>query len=691
MTSSSLFQDFTTSNKYTLSCLQDLISGKRIIDILFFPPADYKSVEILESTIDFTKSILEKTDVILEVSIVSHQPSFKITPKTPYKIFAETESGQEILLVFFAGNAGMWKSTFKENQKYSLLCKLQKMGKILSTSHPKILNNTPKIKQDGGGIFPRYPLSGALTQNFITNFVAKHLPLFENFQEDWHLDGKFLPLNQAIKLLHTPKTQEDVTKAKLRLAYDELFAKHLAYFIANFKLGEVQSDAINLNQHFLSEVLEVLPFELTEDQEIALKTLLTLQAKDTQNTALLQGDVGSGKTVIALLLALNVVKSGLQVAIMSPTFILASQTFASFSEICSKLNVEIIFFSGEDKGKRRHEKLQKIKTGEAKIIIGTHALFSADVEFAKLGYIVIDEQHRFGTNQRLQLTSKAQGVKTLLMTATPIPRTLSMALYGEIEVIYIKNKPKNRKEIVTKLFSQDKIPDIIEAVKRKMEANELIYWVVPLIEEGEEGKEVRGTSIEKRFSELKGCIDENLISVVHGKMKEKEIFAEMEKFQAGKTKIMLATTVIEVGVNVPSATLMVIESAENFGLSALHQLRGRVGRGDLQSYCFLISSSKSENIVNRLKIITNSNDGFFVAEKDMEIRGSGAIFSKMQSGFEGFKFADFNEHKEIFRIAKVDAKKFFESDPNLESEIGLKLRNLLKIYNYNILIDYFKI
>ncbi len=659
-----------------------------MIDLLLHAPFEYRSLAILSGE-DVKKP--EGVEVILEITILSHEPSFKISTKNPYKILAEMEDGTTLVLTFFAGNAGIWKNLFKEGMRLKIACKLQKFGSNYYTTHPKILPkiDEEKLESKNGVVSPRYPLTGNLTQIIVKNYIEKHLKFVKKFQKDWKEQGfmDLMSFEDAVCKLHSPTMIEDAEKARKRLAFDELLAKNLAFLVANFKAEREASPIIKLNQNFLSNVLKVLPFDLTEDQTSALDEILKLQIENKQNNALLQGDVGSGKTVVAILASINAVLEGFQVAVMSPTFILAKQTFDAFTQIAGQFGISIIFFSGEDKGKARKVKLTSIQEGKGQIIIGTHALFQNDVSFARLGYVIIDEQHRFGINQRLALSEKSIGVKTLLMTATPIPRTLQMALIGDIETIYIKNKPKNRKEIITKIFSEEKLSEIIEAVGRKIASGEQVYWVVPFIEEAEEeGIRRSGVSIEMRKQILGEKFGEKL-AIVHGKMKESEIEAEMLKFKAKETSIMLATTVIEVGVNVPNATLIVIESAEGFGLSTLHQLRGRVGRGDLQSYCFLIANSKSETVLTRLKTIATSNDGFFIAEKDMEMRGSGAIFSKMQSGFEGFKFVKPMEDAELFKSAKLKAKEIFKKNHNLEGDINY----LMKFYNYDIFINYFKV
>lgn len=692
-----LSERFRIDNKYISSIIQKLIDGDRIIDLLLFSPNFYQTLEIVQSkTLD--EILKTESEVAIEVTIFSHTPSFIITKGSPYKIIALAPSGEELTLMFFAGNAGLWKNTFKIGSKYLLSCKISKFGRSFTTVHPKIFKKTQVIA-DSKIVKPRYPLSGNLTQEIVSSIVSKYAHNIEAFEEDqdWHKNSvpskrNFISFKNALRDLHFPKSETHVRMAKERLAYDELLVRNLAFLIANAKFGSMPSHPFNTQRELIDKALKVLPFELTKDQLEALEAIFLLQKQSTQKNILLQGDVGSGKTVVALLAAVNAIEAGFQVAIMSPTFILARQTFEFFQSVLKPFDIPIIFLSGGDKGKKRKEKLQNIAKETPVIVIGTHALFSADVTFQKLGFVIIDEQHRFGIAQRLELTSKAPGVKTLLMTATPIPRTLSMALFGDIEVCYIKSKPKNRKDIITKVFPYSRLMEVIDAIKRKLKTGEQVYWVVPLIEEAEskdpKSNSKSGTSIEERYQFLKEIFGEDMISAVHGKMKDSEIELEMQKFQSGKAQIMLATTVIEVGVDVKAATVIIIESAENFGLSSLHQLRGRVGRGTLQSYCFLLYQLKTEHIMERLNIIASSNDGFFIAEKDMQIRGSGSIFSKHQSGFEEFKFFQLSEHSKIAIMAKEDAKEIFQT---LQTSKGSQnFKNLMSFFGYDRHLGYFK-
>jgi len=395
---------------------------------------------------------------------------------------------------------------------------------------------------------------------------------------------------------------------------------------------------------------------------------------------LLQGDVGSGKTIVAACAMMNVIESGAQAAIMAPTEILARQHAQSFEPWLKACGLHAVTITGRDKGKARKALEEEIQSGQAHIIIGTHALFQDSIEFANLGLAVIDEQHRFGVYERLKLSSKNKGVDVLVMTATPIPRTLTLTAYGDMEVSRLNEKPPGRKSIDTRLFPKDKVETIIEGLKRQLATGARIYWVCPLVEESEildlEAAEARYDVLHDIFGDQVG--------LVHGRMKPAEKDAVMTQFAAGEKTILVSTTVIEVGVNVPEATIMVIEQAERFGLAQLHQLRGRVGRGDQQSYCFLIYANGVGKIAQeRLKIMRDTEDGFVIAEKDLELRGGGEILGTRQAGLPSFKMADLEckEHAQLLAVARDDVKLILERDEGLnDPKRGEALRTLLYLF-----------
>jgi RecG-like helicase/very-short-patch-repair endonuclease len=439
------------------------------------------------------------------------------------------------------------------------------------------------------------------------------------------------------------------------------------------------------SDNLLLELTQALPFDLTNAQDKAVKEILDDMKSPHKMMRLLQGDVGSGKTIVALFACVNAVSAGYQACIMAPTEILASQHFETISHFCKDLGIEIEYLSGRHKGKNREAKLENISSGKAKIIIGTHALFQESVEFKNLGFAVIDEQHRFGVHQRMMLSEKGAKLDCLVMSATPIPRTLTLTLYGDMDISILDEKPANRKDIKTTVMNNTKLEGLIHSLEDKIKEGEKIYWVCPLVEESEKMDLAAATD---RFYELRKYFGD-IVGLVHGRMKAEEKKQAMEDFTSGKTKILVATTVIEVGVDVKDASIMIIEHSERFGLSQLHQLRGRVGRGEQQSNCVLVYAYPiSADGRKRLEIMRKTNDGFLIAEEDLSIRGGGEILGTKQSGIPEFKFADYSIHKELFDTARQDAKVIMQTDPALSSERGQSLRTLLYLFEQDLGIKY---
>ena len=416
-----------------------------------------------------------------------------------------------------------------------------------------------------------------------------------------------------------------------------------------------------------------MPFNLTEDQKKCLEEIYQDQSKDKKMLRLLQGDVGSGKTIVALLACLNAVEAGKKAVIMAPTAILAKQHFTKIQQICSGLGLQIELFIGETKQKARNDILTRLSLGMIDILVGTHTLFQKSINLPKnIGLFVIDEQHNFGVEQRIKLLEKCKDADTLMMSATPIPRTMIMTLYGDIQVSRISQKPSNRLPIDTKILSfEEKYEQLVQGIKRKVDADEKIYWVCPLVEESEK---LEYTDVQTRFKELSNIIGKDKIAILHGKMKQEDKDKAMLEFKNGNINLLVSTTVIEVGIDVPEATIIVIENAEKFGLAQLHQLRGRVGRGKKQSYCFLLYGNKISDIgKQRLEILKKYSDGFLIAEADLKIRGGGAILSAKQSGFNTMKFVNFVNDKDIINI--INSSHISQIDNN-------KITPILKCFNY---------
>jgi len=493
-----------------------------------------------------------------------------------------------------------------------------------------------------------------------------------------------------VQTLHHPNGENGLNPlhpARMRLAYDELLANQLALSMVRHHQRRRQGRAFKTGGPLHEKLLKALPFTLTNAQKRTLQEINTDMAAPMRMLRLLQGDVGSGKTVVAALAMLNAIESGTQAALMAPTEILARQHAESLRPWLEACGSHYVTLTGRDKGKGRDALLQQIKDGSAQIILGTHALFQEGVEFADLGMAVIDEQHRFGVHQRLMLSAKGKGVDVLVMTATPIPRTLTMTAYGDMDVSRLDEKPPGRKPIDTRLIPVEKAEEMVSGLSRQIETGARVYWVWPLVEESEI---LDLAAAEERFDILQARFGDK-VGLVHGRLKPQEKDAVMQKFTSGEISILVATTVIEVGVNVPEATIMIIEHAERFGLAQLHQLRGRVGRGGDKSYCFLLYTAPlSELGKERLSIMRETEDGFLLAEKDLELRGSGDVLGTKQSGLPSFRLADLSVHAGLLAIASDDARLLIEKDPDLETQRGQALRHLLYLFERDQAIQFLR-
>lgn len=446
--------------------------------------------------------------------------------------------------------------------------------------------------------------------------------------------------------------------------------------LLNLKKENTQDEGISFPETVkMSNVINELPFKLTKAQLRVLEEIDGDMEKSKPMNRLLQGDVGSGKTIVSIIAAYKAVKSGYQVAIMAPTAILASQHLEEFNKILNQYNIKCEILLGGTSKKKRKEILDKIKSGEIDILIGTHSLLVEDVEFNKLGLVVTDEQHRFGVRQRGTIVAKGNNPDVLVMTATPIPRTLALILYGDLDISIIDELPPNRKKIETYAVNKSMEERINAFILKNLQDGRQAYVVCPLVEENEE---INAKSVIETTEKYKKILTDYRVEYIHGKMKPKEKERIMQEFKEGKINVLISTTVIEVGVNVPNATLMIIESAERFGLAALHQLRGRVGRGDKQSYCILKYNTTTQVAKQRMEIMQKTNDGFVIAEKDLELRGTGEFFGTKQHGIPEFKIANLFEDMEILKRVQSIAIKIQQEDPNLTSDKNKKIRNIIE-------------
>ena len=569
----------------------------------------------------------------------------------------------------------------KYGKKYRFFGKISnKYGKIDLTS--PVFDEIEK-KNNTGKIIPLYPLTFSLSQNTIRKIIENGL---KDVEEDGGLketlpqyilnEYKLEEINKAIETVHFPKEFADFEIARKRFVFEELLSTQLALLqLKNSNLKDHKGISFSKDAH-MSDVINSLPFNLTKAQLRVLEEIDKNMEQDKSMNRLLQGDVGSGKTVVAMISAYKAVKSGYQVAVLAPTAILATQHLENFQKILKKFDIRCeLLISGITK-KKKTEILEKLQNGEIDILIGTHAMLEENVTFKNLGLVVTDEQHRFGVKQRTTMAQKGENPDVLVMSATPIPRTLALILYGDLDISVIDELPPNRKKIETFAVTKALEDRVNNFVKKQVDEGRQAYIVCPLVEESEENDL---QSVISLYEKCKTEVFPNYrIEYIHGKMKQKEKDDIMERFKNGEIDILISTTVIEVGVDVPNSSIMVIEDAQRFGLAQLHQLRGRVGRGEYQSYCILKYEGKGKNTRERMKIMTQTNDGFVISQKDLELRGSGDFFGTNQHGIPDFKIANLFTDIDILKLAQEAAIKIVNDDEKLEKPENDLLKELVK-------------
>ena len=665
--------------------MEKLIDGPKVLDLLFHAPVDFIDRRFSCPISDCPNGKV----VTMEVRIDKHFPNAR--KSLPYRVRAIDNSGS-ISLVFFHAKKGWIEKLLPLGKSVIVSGKVEYFQGSPQIVHPDVAS--PEERETLETVEAIYPLTQGVTNKVLRKAQTASLKLIPQLPEwldkDHKISNGWHDWHDDLKALHEP-TGEDALdpmhKTRKRLAYDELLANQLTLAIVRDRQRKINGRSFKQSTTLREKVEHVLPFNLTGAQKRSLHEIDHDMGQEGRMMRLLQGDVGSGKTVVACMAMLNAVENGAQAAIMAPTEILARQHAESLKPWLEAAGIRFVTLTGRDKGKSRDLILKQIKDGIAQIIIGTHAIFQKDVEYQDLGLAVIDEQHRFGVHQRLELSSKSKGTDILVMTATPIPRTLALTAYGDMEVSKLDEKPPGRKPIETLLFEKGKMDQVVDGLKRKIAEGVRIYWVCPLVEESEV---LDLAAAEERFDILQATFGER-VGLIHGRLKPTEKDEIMERFINGELDILVATTVIEVGVNVPEATIMVIEHAERFGLSQLHQLRGRVGRGAEQSYCFLIYSGPlGETAKERLGIMRETEDGFLIAEKDLELRGGGDILGTKQSGITDFKIANLAAHGDLLAAARDDAKLIISRDPKLESERGAALKTLLYLFERDQAIQYFR-
>ena len=666
-----------------LDVLFQRLVGPRLVHLLWHLPYNIIKRKFINKIIEAELNTL----VTFKVHIIKHNPSH-FNRKAPYKISCMC-GDTPISLVFFYARQPYLKSMLPERESRFISGKLEYFNNTYQVTHPSHIieiNKLDKLKN----IEPVYGLTAGLTNNIYNKTIEKVLKNIPDLEE-W-IDEKIIQKysfnnwkNSLIKS-HQPKTKEDLVESNInrkRLAYDELLAHQLAIAIIRNYNQKTKGIKFKKNPNLVVKCINNLPFKLTQSQEYVWREIFEDLNSQHQMIRLLQGDTGSGKTVIALLSLMHAIDSNYQGALMAPTSILAQQHFNNLSKILKNLKINIVLLTGKDTGKSRLQKLSLIKSGKAQIIIGTHALIQEDVSYHSIGLVVCDESHRFGVFQRLAFTNKGLKPNVLTMSGTPIPRTLALAAYGNIDQSRLTEKPEGRLPVVTKSLPIIKVNELVDRLYKKIESKEKIYWVCSLVQESEELDLQAAT---KRFEFLKTKFKGKVL-LIHGQLKEKEKEDVMNKFQNDNYSILVATTVIEVGVDVPLATTMIIENAERFGLSTLHQIRGRIGRNNLPANCILLFKKNiGEMAKKRIAKMKETNDGFEIAEHDYLLRGEGDRIGKKQSGQPTFLIADLAFDKDLLEDARKTVDYISQNDPKLKNENGLRLRNLLHLFEKDVAI-----
>ncbi|MFN0263767.1 ATP-dependent DNA helicase RecG [Tepidamorphus sp. 3E244] len=620
--------------------------------------------------------------VTLEVVVDQHKPVPRHS-RAPYRVHCHDETGA-LTLVFFHPRTDYLDRALPVGETRYVSGTVEAWGDRLQMVHPDRI-----VDAEGLAKLPPvetiYPLTAGLKRATVARAVEdalSKLPQLAEWQHKGVTDQMRWPsFADALRLLHRPEVPEDAAPEGLawrRIAYDELLAGQLALMLVRKRTVKVSGISRPGTGEKQSAIRSALPFGLTGAQGRSVAEIGEDLASPERMVRLLQGDVGSGKTVVALMAMAQVAEAGQQSALMAPTEILARQHFATLSAFAGAAGLTVALLTGKDKQAERRAVREKLERGEINIVVGTHALFQQEVGFKSLGLVVVDEQHRFGVHQRLALSAKGEKPDFLVMSATPIPRTLLLTLYGDMDVSRLDEKPPGRKPIATRALSDDRLEDVISGVGRAIEAGNRVYWVCPLVEESEQ---VDASAAEDRFAAL-ALVFPGKVALVHGRQDQASKQAALAGFQSGQTPVLVATTVVEVGVDVPEATVMVIEHAERFGLAQLHQLRGRVGRSERASSCLLVYKPPlGETARARLEVMRETEDGFRIAEEDLKLRGGGDVLGTRQSGMPGFRLARPDVHLDMLEMARDDARLVMETDPDLKGERGDALRALLYLFD----------
>jgi ATP-dependent DNA helicase RecG len=652
--------------------------GPRVIDLLFHLP----SGAIDRRARPKLNEVASGQVVTVAVTVEEHHPAPPHRPRAPYKVLASDDTGT-LTLTFFHARKDYLEKLLPVGEMRYVSGTAEFYDGLLQMVHPDRVVDE-KGFADLPLVEPVYPLTEGLALGNVRRAMEgaiAALPDLPEWQDEaWLSRERFPAFADGLRHLHRPAEPHDIAPESMawtRLAYDELLAGQLALALVRSHMRRQAGRGSSSEGHLRAKILKALPYALTHSQQQAVNDIINDLALPQRMLRLLQGDVGSGKTVVALVAAAAVIEAGRQAAFMAPTELLARQHLNTIAPLAEAAGLRVAILTGRERGREREDVLNRLTLGDIDLLIGTHALFQEDVAFRDLALAVVDEQHRFGVHQRLALAQKGDAVDVLVLTATPIPRTLVLTYFGDMDVSELREKPAGRQPIDTRTIPMSRLEEVEDAVGRALASGQRAYWVCPLIEESEK---IDLAAAEARFEELRKKFGAR-VDLMHGRMKGVDKDAAMERFALGKTQLLVATTVIEVGVDVPEATIMVIEHAERFGLAQLHQLRGRVGRGTGHSTCLLIYKAPlGETAKARLAILRESEDGFRIAEEDLRLRGEGDLLGTRQSGLPGFHIARIETHGKYLGAARDDAALVLNRDPALASPRGAALRHLLYLF-----------